>query len=139
MKKFITGAAFLLISAGTSALYAQSAAEMKKQVETLKLQTEILNKKIDLENEKTRNEKLKGNVEKINARADRKTGDYSSSNDPGATAKDAKNAAKLLKETESVNRDLQRSSTKMVDLTADIQKLQIKLDRQTYKVEITEK
>ncbi len=139
MKNFITGAAFLLISAGGSMLYAQSAAEMKKQIETLKLQTEILNKKIDLENERTKNEKLKNNADKINAKADRRTGNYSSSDDPSATANDAKNAAKLLKETESANRDLQRSATRMVDLTADIQKLQIKLDRQPYQVEITRK
>ena len=71
------------------------------------------------------NSKIKEKVEGLNNKSDRKTDNFSSSDSPESTAKDAKKTAKLLKETQSANKDLAKSNDKIIDLETDIKKFLI--------------
>lgn len=50
-----------------------------------------------------------------------------------------KKTAKLLKETESANKDLAKSDDKILDLQADIKKIEAKIERLKFAVEFKEK
>jgi uncharacterized protein YlxW (UPF0749 family) len=47
--------------------------------------------------------------------------------------------AKLLKETQSANKDLAKSNDKIIDLETDIKKLELKLEKLKFLVEFKEK
>ena len=74
----------------SSQLFAQDLETLKQQKESLKLNTELIEKKIDLLKEQQDNSKIKEKVEGLNRKADRKTDNFSSSDSPESTAKDAK-------------------------------------------------
>lgn len=112
---------------------------MKQQSEVLKLNADLMDKKIDWEKEKQNNTKIQASVASLNKKSDNETDDYHSSKDPKDTAKDAKNAAKILKLTQSANKDLERSNNKMIDIEGDIRKLEKKLEKLQYTVELKEK
>ena len=112
---------------------------MKQQSEFLKLNADLMDKKIDWEKEKQNNTKIQASVASLNKKSDNETDDYHPSKDPKDTAKDAKNAAKILKLTESANKDLERSNNKMIDIEGDIRKLEKKLEKLKYTVELKEK
>ncbi|MBE2274189.1 MAG: hypothetical protein IAE62_07960 [Flavobacteriales bacterium] len=112
---------------------------MKQQSEVLKLNADLMDKKIDWEKEKQNNTKIQASVASLNKKSDNETDDYHPSKDPKDTAKDAKNAAKILKLTESANKDLERSNNKMIDIEGDIRKLEKKLEKLKYTVELKEK
>ena len=112
---------------------------MKEQSEVMKLSTDLLNYQIDLEKEKQNNAKISASVESLNKKSNSEADGYHCSNDPKSTPKDAKNAAKILKLTESANKDLERSNNKMIDIEADIRKLEKKLEKLRYTVEIKER
>ena len=111
---------------------------MKKQSEVLKLSTDLMNKRIDLEKEKQSNAKISDNVESLNRKSNRSTNDFESS-DAESTANDAKKTAKILKQTESANRNLDRSNSRSIDLEGDIRKLEMRLEKLPYTVELKEK
>ena len=129
MKKLIFSMIFVAVAFSANTLKAQSTDEMKKQVETLKLETDLLNKKIDLQNERDRNAKVQDDANALNRRSEKRT------NDQDETERDAKKTAKVLKNAESKNRSLMKSNSKIVDLEADIKKLEMKLDKQKYRVD----
>lgn len=112
---------------------------MKQQSEVLKLNADLMDKKIDWEKEKQNNTKIQASVASLNKKSDNETDDYHPSKDPKDTAKDAKNAAKILKLTQSANKDLERSNNKMIDIEGDIRKLEKKLEKLKYTVELKEK
>ena len=139
MKKNVITAMFCIgLGVFSVQMNAQDLNVMKEQREVLKLHTDLMDKKIDLEKENQNNAKIKGTAEGLNNKSDKKTDNFSSS-DAASTAKDAKNTAKLLKKTESANKDLDRSNNKVISLEADIRKLETKLDRLKYTIEVKEK
>ena len=109
-----------------------------QELDVLKAQKEALELNKDLVKEQADNTKIKDKVEGLNRKADRKTDNFSSS-DAVDTAKDAKKTAKLLKETESANKDLAKSDDKILDLQADIKKIEAKIERLKFAVEFKEK
>ena len=109
-----------------------------QELDVLKAQKEALELNNDLVKEQADNTKIKDKVEGLNRKADRKTDNFSSS-DAVDTAKDAKKTAKLLKETESANKDLAKSDDKILDLQADIKKIEAKIERLKFAVEFKEK
>lgn len=111
---------------------------MKKQYEVLKLNSDLMNKKIELEREMQSHGKMKDNAESLNRKANRSTDNYRSS-DAESTANDAKKTAKVLKQTESANRNLERSNNRIIDLQGEIRKIELKLERLPFTVELKEK
>ena len=111
---------------------------MKLQKEVVDIHSDILAKKMTLEKEREANVKLKSSVEDLNKQSNRYTDKYASSS-PNDTAKDAKKTSRVLRKTESANKDLDRSNSKIICYEADIKKLENKLDRLKYIVEIKEK
>ena len=85
--KFLLAFGLFLFS---SQLFAQDLEKLKQQKESLKLNTELIEKKIDLLKEQQDNSKIKEKVEGLNNKSDRKTDNFSSSDSPESTAKDAK-------------------------------------------------
>ncbi len=131
----IFGASLLFLSLG---LKAQELNAMTQQREVLKVYTDLIDKQIDLEKEKQNNIKILDKTKDLNHKSERKTDRFNSS-DPNSTADDARKTAKLLKRTESANKELQRSNNKIVDMEGDIRKLQMKLEKLKYAVELKEK
>lgn len=140
MKKIISTAFVMVLMTISFQANAQQQdlSVMKLQAEALKLTTDLMNKNIDLEKEKQNNVKISGDVESYNKKSDNKTDDFSAS-DPESTAKDAKNTAKVLKKTETANKNLEKSNYKIIDLEGDVKKLEMKLDKLKYTVEVKEK
>lgn len=50
-----------------------------------------------------------------------------------------KKTVKLLKETQSANKDLAKSNDKIIDLETDIKKIELKLEKLKFLVEFKEK
>lgn len=138
MKKKVFLVALIFGFGLLSSVNAQNIEEMKVQKEVLSLHTSMMEKKIDLEKEKLNNTKLKDAAEGLNRKSDRQTNDYKPS-DANSTMTDAKKTAKTLKKTESANKDLDRSNNRIISYEADIRKIQTKLDRLKYDIEIKEK
>lgn len=111
---------------------------MTQQRDVLKVYTDLMEKQISLEKEKQNNIKILDKTKGLNYKSEKKTDSFSSS-DPNSTANDAKKTAKLLKQTESANKELDKSNNKIVDIEGDIRKLQIKLEKLKYAVELKEK
>lgn len=133
MMVFCTGAAVF-----SNQIKAQEIDVLMQQKEVLKLTTDLLERKIELEKETRNNTKIRGNVEKLNKKSDKMTDQFGLST-PIATAEDAKSTAKMLKKTESANRELFKSDNKLINIEAEIKKIELKLERMQYDVAIVKK
>lgn len=127
---------FVMISINGNA-QKQDLKTLKQQSQVVKLNADLVAKKIDLEKERQNNIKIADEVKYLDKKADKTTNKFSPS-DPKTTAKDARNAAKLLRQTESANKDLRRSNLKLEKIERDILKLEEKLNKLQYAVEIKE-
>lgn len=140
MKKYLLSTIVVLgIGVFASNVHAQDLNEMKKQREVLKTATDLLDKRMELLKEQQNNEKKQATASSLNNKADRKSDGFSDENNAEAVAKNAKEAAKALKKSESANKDLQKSNAKIIDIEADIRKLEMQLNSMTYIVEVKEK
>ena len=141
-KKYFLASVFIIafsIFSGNLKAQDKDIAVMKQQSEVLKLSTDLMNYQIDLEKERQNNVKIQASVESLNKKSNDEAEDYHSSEKPKDTAKDAKNAAKILKLTESANKDLERSNNKLIDIEGSIKKVEKKLEKLNYTVEVKEK
>lgn len=109
---------------------------LRQQSQVVKFNGDLGNKKIDLEKERQINLKIAEEVKTLDKKSDRATNKFSPS-DPKSTAKDARDAAKVLRRTEVANRDLRRSNMKIERIERDIKKLEEKLDKLQYTIEIS--
>lgn len=109
---------------------------LRQQSQVVKFNGNLVNKKIDLEKERQINLKIAEEVKTLDKKSDRATNKFSPS-DPKSTAKDARDAAKVLRRTEVANRDLRRSNMKIERIERDIKKLEEKLDKLQYTIEIS--
>ena len=109
---------------------------LRQQAQVVKFNGDLVNKKIDLEKERQINLKIAEEVKTLDKKSDRATNKFSPS-DPKSTAKDARDAAKVLRRTEVANRDLRRSNMKIERIERDIKKLEEKLDKLQYTIEIS--
>lgn len=139
MKKhlFIT-ILFLGMAGFATKVKSQSVAEIKEKQELLKVYSELFNKNLELAKEKENNVKIAAEVNSLNKKSDRKTDKFTSS-DPNSTSQDAKNTAKLLKKTESANKDLLKSNTKIKSIEAEISRIVTKMESYKYVIEIKNK
>lgn len=126
------------ISVFNNKINAQDIDVLVQQKEVLKLTAELVDRKIEWEKETYNNNKIKENVEKLNKKSDKMTDQFGLST-PIATAEDAKSTAKMLKKTEAANRDLFKSNNKLINIEAEIKKIQLKLERMQYDVAIVKK
>lgn len=109
---------------------------LRQQAQVVKFNGDLGNKKIHLEKERQINLKIAEEVKTLDKKSDRATNKFSPS-DPKSTAKDARDAAKVLRRTEVANRDLRRSNMKIERIERDIKKLEEKLDKLQYTIEIS--
>lgn len=139
MKKKIT--TFLLAIGFSTISYhlrAQNISELNDQKEVLELFRDLMDKKIDLAKENEENSKIAKDVVNLNKKSDKSTTQYSPS-DPETTATDAKKTARILRKVEDANRDLTKSNGKILDIESDIKKLEMKLDKLSYTIELKAK
>ena len=94
---------------------------LRQQYKVVKFNGDLGNKKIDLEKERQINLKIAEEVKTLDKKSDRATNKFSPS-DPKSTAKDARDAAKVLRRAELANRDLRRSNMKIEQIERDIKK-----------------
>ena len=132
---FLFAFGFLMISVAGNA-QEQNLKILRQQSQVVKFNGDLGNKKIDLEKERQINLKIAEEVKTLDKKSDRATNKFSPS-DPKSTAKDARDAAKVLRRTEVANRDLRRSNMKIERIERDIKKLEEKLDKLQYTIEIS--
>ncbi len=132
---FLFAFGFLMISVAGNA-QEQNLKILRQQSQVVKFNGNLVNKKIDLEKERQINLKIAEEVKTLDKKSDRATNKFSPS-DPKSTAKDARDAAKVLRRTEVANRDLRRSNMKIERIERDIKKLEEKLDKLQYTIEIS--
>lgn len=123
---FFLGFGFIFINA-------QDLDRLNNQKESLKLNLDLVNKQIDLEKEKKENEKINQELTDLNAQSS-KTENLNPSNTEIA-AKEAKKTARLLKQIENKNKDLSRSNDKIIDLEADIRKINNRVEKLKLKID----
>ena len=133
---FIFALSFVMISINGIAQQ-QDLKTLKQQSQVVRFNADLVAKRIDLEKERQHNLKLSEEVKYLDKKSNRATNKFSPS-DPRTTAKDARNAAKLLRQTEAANQDLRRSNLKIQKMERDILKLEEKLKNLQYSVEIKE-
>lgn len=126
------------IAGFTNSAKAQEIELMKEQKEVLELNTDLIEKKIELQKEMLDNIKIRETVDELNRKSDKKTDQFDIST-PKATAKEAKNTAKILRKTESANHDLYKSNRKVADIEEDIRRIEAKLERLQYDVNFVKK
>ncbi|WP_415326389.1 hypothetical protein [Chryseobacterium sp. MMS23-Vi53] len=131
------GAALLFVSLNVNA-QSQNLKVMDQQKEVLTLQTQLQNKQIALEKEKLDNAKILEKANSLNSKSNGNTFVLNSSK-PDSAADDAKDAVKILKKTESANKDLQKSNAKIASIQRDIDRLQNKLNKLNYTVDVMKK
>lgn len=127
---------FVIISISGNAQQ-QDLKTLKQQSQVVRLNADLVAKKINLEKERQHNLKLSEEVKYLDKKSNRATNKFSPS-DPKTTAKDARSAAKLLRQTEAANKDLRRSNLKIQKMERYILKLEEKLKNLQYSVEIKE-
>ena len=127
---------FVMISITVTAQQ-QDLKTLKQQSQVVRLNADLVAKRIDLEKERQHNLKLSEEVKYLDKKSNRATNKFSPS-DPRTTAKDARSAAKLLRQTETANKDLRRSNLRIEKMERDILKLEEKLKNLQYAVEIKE-
>ena len=127
---------FVMISINGTAQQ-QDLKTLKQQSQVVRFNADLVAKRIDLEKERQHNLKLSEEVKYLDKKSNRATNKFSPS-DPRTTAKVARNAAKLLRQTEAANQDLRRSNLKIQKMERDILKLEEKLKNLQYSVEIKE-
>ena len=117
---------------------AQDLKEIQQKKELFKVYTQLLDKNVELAKERQNNVQLTAIVNSLNKKSDKKTDKFTSS-DPENTSTDARNTAKLLKQTESANRDLAKSNSKIKSLEAEVRKIVMKMEKFDYVIEIKNK
>lgn len=122
--------AFIIYSPAVSA-QDQNLNELNQKADLLKISADLFSKKIDHEKERLHNLELAKKVEVLNSKSNKITNRFAPSS-PKETAKDAKSAAKILRETESANRNLRKSNLKILDLEKDLLKIEEKLSKYGY-------
>ena len=125
---------FVMISINGTAQQ-QDLKTLKQQSQVVRFNADLVAKRIDLEKERQHNLKLSEEVKYLDKKSNRATNKFSPS-DPRTTAKDARSAAKLLRQTETANKDLRRSNSRIEKMERDILKLEEKLKNLQYAVEI---
>jgi inhibitor of KinA sporulation pathway (predicted exonuclease) len=131
------GAALMFVSLNVNA-QSQSLQVMNQEKEVLTIQTQLKNKQIALEKEKLDNAQILEKTNGLNKKSNENSLVLNSSK-PGSAADDAKNAAKILKKTESANKELRKSNAKIASIQKDIDRLENKLNRLNYTVDVTKK
>ncbi|RZL33417.1 MAG: SlyB protein [Pedobacter sp.] len=99
----------------------------------LDLNTDLNKLKIELEKERMANQKLSKSVAELNAKADKNTNRFNSS-DPSSTASDAKATARLLRDVEKANRNLKKSNRKIESIQKNIKKTDEKISKLTMQI-----
>lgn len=135
MKKIVLGFS-LLISLSFSA---QELEVLKAKKEVLNLNVDLIEKKIDLLKEQQNNEKLKLKASELDKISSESAANKSAEANTEEQTKEAKKLAKQLKQSESANKSLNRSNDRIIDLEGDIKKIELKLERLKYEVEVKEK
>lgn len=115
---------------------AQSLKSMDQQKAVLELQTQLKTKQISLEKEKLKNAQILQRTNNLNNKSN-DTDVTLNSATPNSSVDQAKDAVRALKRTESANRDLDKSNKKIQSLENDIQRIQAKLQKMNYTVDIT--
>lgn len=121
---------FIVYSPAVSA-QDQNLNELNQKADLLKISADLFSKKIHHEKERLHNLELAKKVEVLNSKSNKITNRFAPSS-PKETAKDAKSAAKILRETESANRNLRKSNLKILDLEKDLLKIEEKLSKYDY-------
>ena len=127
---------FVMISINGTAQQ-QDLKTLKQQSQVVRFNADLVAKRIDLEKERQHNLKLSEEVKYLDKKSNRATNKFSPS-DPRTTAKDARSAAKLLRQTETANKDLRSSNFRIEKMERVILKLEEKLKNLQYAVEIKE-
>lgn len=135
MKKIVL-AFSLLISLSFSA---QELEVLKAKKEVLNLNVDLIEKKIDLLKEQQNNEKLKLKASELDKISSESASNKTAEANTEEQTKEAKKLAKQLKQSESANKNLTRSNDRIIDLEGDIKKIELKLERLKYEVEVKEK
>lgn len=136
MKKLSLSFIFLLISMFFSA---QDLEVFKAQRDVLKLNVDLVEKKIDLLKEQQENEKLKLKATELEKISSESVANKSAEINIVDQTKEAKKIAKQLKQSESASKSVNRSNDRIIDLEADIKKIELKLEHLKYEVEIKDK
>lgn len=133
----IIGVALMFISLNANA-QSQSLQVMNQEKEVLTIQTQLKNKQIALEKAKLDNAQLLEKANNLNSKSNGNALVLNSSK-PDSAADDAKDAAKILKKTESANKELRKSNAKLASIQKDIDRLENKLNKLNYTVDVTKK
>ncbi len=138
IKKLFTILLFAGVCIFGTQIKAQDLKEIQQKKELFKVYTQLLDKNVELAKERQNNVQLTAIVNSLNKKSDKKTDKFTSS-DPENTSTDARNTAKLLKQTESANRDLAKSNSKIKSLEAEVRKIVMKMEKFDYVIEIKNK
>ncbi|SEW32606.1 hypothetical protein SAMN05421841_2316 [Chryseobacterium wanjuense] len=135
-KNYLTGLFGLILLFFSLNMNAQSLKSMDQQKAVLELQTQLKTKQISLEKEKLKNAQILQRTNNLNNKSN-DTDVTLNSATPNSSVDQAKDAVRALKRTESANRDLDKSNKKIQSLENDIQRIQAKLQKMNYTVDIT--
>lgn len=135
-KNYLTGLFGLILLFFSLNMNAQSLKSMDQQKAVLELQTQLKTKQISLEKEKLKNAQILQRTNDLNNKSN-DTDVTLNSATPNSSVDQAKDAVRALKRTESANRDLDKSNKKIQSLENDIQRIQAKLQKMNYTVDIT--
>lgn len=139
MRRNIATTMLVLGICASSNLFAQNLETLKNQKEAVEIQLDLLDKKNDLEKAKIEKQKREEKAVDLNNKANNKGDKFKGAENADKTSDDAKAAAKAFKKAENANKSLERSNDRIIDLEADIKKLESKLDRAKFSVELKEK